>query len=232
MAADPKTPTLHYRRHLRFARYLPVQCTVLSPEQAQPQLLDGVTRNVNAGGLEILLPEALPVETPVSLEVNGSNPLRGHVVSVGDGTPTGLGTRFPHGVAFEESVDPSLVRQWVSQPKRRVHTRTPVQIDVEYRQAGTTAHGTCLNLSEGGMFIVTDRPAAAGTELALHFTLPGLSDPLSVRGQVAWVSGQETDPPAITGMGVCFLDLNPSEATAIRTLVDRLSAEASTVDTP
>ncbi len=224
MATDPN---ILMRRYLRFTRYLPVQCTALTPEETEPRPLGGITRNVNAGGLEILLPEALPVNTMLSVRISASDPLPGHVVSVSEGIPTLLGTRFPHGVAFEEPVDPSVVRQWVSQPKKRAHARAPVQFEVEYTQGGTTGYGTCFNLSLGGMFIVTDHPAAPETEIVLDFTLPSLSDPLSVRVRVAWVSGEDTEPRAVCGMGVRFIDLTPADAVAIGSLVGNFSEEAS-----
>ncbi|MFQ5803483.1 MAG: TIGR02266 family protein [Candidatus Methylomirabilales bacterium] len=215
------------RRHLRFTRYLPVQCTVLSAGQPQPRPLDGITRNVNAGGLEILLPEALPVKTLVSVQVAGTAPLRGHIVSVDKAVPTVLGKRFPHGLAFEKAVDASLVRRWISQPQRRRVPRARVQFEVEFKQAAVTARGTCLNLCTGGMFIATDRPAAPGKEVVLCFTLPGRSDPLSVRAQVAWLSGEKKDPTIVKGIGVKFLDLDPSAASTIGTVVDQLCVEAS-----
>ncbi|MFQ5988913.1 MAG: TIGR02266 family protein [Candidatus Methylomirabilales bacterium] len=218
------------RRHLRFTRYLSVHCTVLSPEQSQPRSLEGTTRNVNAGGLEMLLPEALPPKTLVSVRIADADPLRGHVVSVGESVPTVLGERFPHGVAFEQPVDASLVRRWVSHPKRRVHTRARVTFDVEYKQAGTPARGTCLNLCKGGMFIATERPFAPGTEVNLSFKLPGRSDSILVRAHITWISGVEKDSNAITGMGVKFLDLDPSAASLIGTLVDRLCEEAPAPD--
>ena len=215
------------RRHLRFTRYLPVACTVLSADHPQSQPLEGITRNVNAGGLEMLLPEALPAKTPVSVQVAGSDPLRGHVVSVGDAIPTVLGERFPHGLAFEKPVDPALVRQWVARPQRRANPRAKIQFEVEFKLEARTGRGTCLNLCKGGMFIATHRPVAPGREVVLSFTLPGRSDPLLVRGQIVWMSGEEKDAAVIKGIGVKFLDLNPSEASAIATLVDHLCAEAS-----
>ena len=136
---------------------------------------------------------------------------------------TPLGIKFPHGVAFEEAVEPSVVRQWVSTPEKRAHPRVIVQLDVEFTQTGTKGYGTCLNLSQGGMFIVTERPASPETDLTLRFTLPGQTDTFSVRAQVAWVSAAETEPGAISGMGVRFLELSPSQAIAIGTFVDSTS---------
>jgi Tfp pilus assembly protein PilZ len=77
------------------------------------------------------------------------------------------------------------------------------------------------------MFIATERPAAPGKEVVLRFTLPGQSDPLSVRAQVAWMSGEKQDPTVVKGIGVKFLDLEASMASAIGTLVDKLCTEAS-----
>lgn len=215
------------RRYLRFSRYIPVACTVLNSDDPQTQPLDGITRKVNAGGLEILLPEALPVKTRVSVQVAGSDPMRGHIVSVGDAIPTVQGERFPHGLAFEKALDPAVVRQWVSQPQRRSAPRVAIQFEVEFKQDARTASGTCLNLCKGGMFIATERPVVPKKEVLLSFTLPGHSDPFLVRAQIVWMAGGEQDPAVTTGMGVKFLDLDPSEASAIGALVDNLCAEAA-----
>lgn len=225
------------RRYLRFVRYLPVQCTVLNSEDGQPPPLEGLTGNVNAGGIEMFLPEPLSVKTVVSVQVAGRDPLRGHIVSVGEAIPTLLGNRFSHGLAFENAVDASLVRYWVSLPEKRAHPRAPVQFSVEYTQAGTTAHGTCVNLSVGGMFIVTEDLPMAETEIVLEFTLPGLSRPLSVRAQALWVSEEQRVPGAISGMGVRFLDLERSDAVVIGEFVNRFffgeeSAPSESLDPP
>ncbi|KRT70272.1 MAG: type IV pilus assembly PilZ [candidate division NC10 bacterium CSP1-5] len=221
----------YYRRYLRFARYLSVRCTVLE-DQARPETLAGITRCVNSGGLEILLREPLPVKTAVSVQVSGGDPLRGYIVSVGKAFPTMLGRRFPHGVAFEKPVDPSLVRQWVSHPQRRVHRRAEVRFGVDYTHEGRTDFGMSLNMCEGGIFIATQRPLAPDTVIALCFTLPDASKPLSVRGRVAWVSGDEKDPDVIIGMGVQFVDLDPRAVAEIGALVDRLSAGAGKPGSP
>jgi type IV pilus assembly protein PilZ len=171
-----------------------------------------------------LFPESVPVSTPLLVQISQEDPLRGNVVWLGQGTSTILGTRIPHGVAFEEPVEAALIRQWVSQSKQRLHARAPVRFDIEYTQAQAIVQGTCLSLSRGGMFITTRRPAVPGPEILLHFTPPGLSDRLSILAHVVWVCKEETAPSAITGMGVQFLELEASEA--IGSVVDRLCAEA------
>jgi Tfp pilus assembly protein PilZ len=76
------------------------------------------------------------------------------------------------------------------------------------------------------MFIATERPLPPDTQVSLRFRLPDSPQPLAVRGRVAWVSGDDKDPDVVVGMGVQYLNLEPSAAAAIGALVDRLTAEA------
>jgi uncharacterized protein (TIGR02266 family) len=218
------------RRWPRFVTYLPVECTVLAPGQSSHKHLHGTTLNVGAGGLALLLSETLRLGIPVMLSVSQHGPLRGSIVWIDRRLRTLLGPSVPHGVAFDQPVDSALIRRWVSESRKRVHARAPVEFDVEYRVGGRAARGRCLNLSQGGMFIASDHPVAPGTEVTLRFALLDLSQPLSVRSRVAWASGQEVGPDPITGMGVQFLDLSPLDAAVIGTLVDRMHAEASAAD--
>lgn len=222
MSAHPKSLM---RRHLRFARYLPIRYAALGSKRPSLKPLPGKTQSIGAGGLAILLPESLPVGTPLLVQISQADPLRGNVVWGGEGMPTILGTRFPHGVAFEEPIDAALVRQWMSQGTQRLHARAPVRFDIEYTQAQAIVRGTCLSLSRGGMFITTRRPAVPGPEVLLHFTPPGVSDRLSILAQVVWVCRDDTAPSAIAGMGVQFLEREASEA--LGSVVDRICAEVS-----
>lgn len=211
----------------RFEAYMPVLCSATLPGRPHPRRIAGKTRCVSVGGLSILLPEPLPVRNPVSVRIWSGDPLPGVIVWVGEGTTTDQVKTIPHGVAFEKLVDPELVRQWVSQAKPHPQARVAVRFDIEYTQVGRMDEGTCLNLSRGGMFIATPRPAQPGTEIVLHFALPGLANPVSVLGQVKWVCGERANPSTASGMGVQFIDPAPSEATLIRIVVDSLCKEAA-----
>lgn len=215
------------RRWPRFAAYLPVQCAVLEPGRADHRQLAGTTLNVGAGGVALLLGETLPLGIPIVITLCRDEPIRGHVVWTDRRMLTFLKTAVPHGVAFENPVDASWVQKWISQGKRRAHVRAPVLLDVEFSPAGTTAHGTCFNLGQGGMFIATEHPSPPGTEITLRFALPSVAAPRLVRAVVAWISGPDGEAGAVTGMGVQFLDLNAMDAAVIGTFVDRLRLEAS-----
>lgn len=215
------------RRWPRFIAYLPVRCAALVPGEGHQMQCDGQTLNVGVGGLAILLDETLPLGVPVLVEICDEDPLRGHVVWTDQRVRRVLGTKVAHGVAFEEPVEAARIGRWVHRAERRSHVRVPVEFDVECTHAETTARGICLNLGQGGMFIATGHPVPPGTQITLHFKLPSEVDPLSVPARVAWMARDETEPGAIPGMGVQFLDLKPLDAAVINSLVDRLHAEAS-----
>lgn len=215
------------RRWPRFLAYLPIQCTALGPGRARKRPLAGHTQWVSAGGLGLLLPKALPVRIPVLVEVCHEGPRRGTIVWSDQRMTALLGSTIPHGVVFEEPVDPDLVDQWVYQGEQQSRPRVPVQFKVkfQYAQSGRPGQGTCLNISRGGMFIATPRPARRGTELLLYFTLPEMSHVLTVLARVAWKREEQTE--GISGMGMQFLGVNPLEATLIGAVVDRLRSKAS-----
>jgi len=221
------TPDITRADYPRFEAYLPVECAAPIPGRPSARLIAGKTRFVSTAGLEILMPETLPLRTPLMVRVAQGDPLRAHVVWADQGTPTPAGTRVAHGVAFEQLVDPALVNQWVYRGQRQTHTRAPVRFPVEYGQAGTAGHGTCVNLSRGGMFIATPQPAPPGSQVALTFNLPNLSHTFSMLARVVWNHRDETKPDPPSGMGVQFLDPKPAEGALIDTLVDRLCSEMS-----
>ncbi|MFQ5658334.1 MAG: TIGR02266 family protein [Candidatus Methylomirabilales bacterium] len=210
------------RRWPRFLAYLPVECTALGPGRPRKRPLAGHTQWVSAGGLGLLLPRTLPVRIAVLVRVCDEQPRRATIVWSDQRMTDLLGSTIPHGVVFEEPVDPALVNQWVYQGEQQSRPRVPVHFEVkfQYAQTGRLGHGACLNLSRGGMFIATPRPARRGTEVLLYFTLPGMDHVLSVLARVAWKREEQTG--SISGMGLQFLGVNPLEAALIGAVVDRL----------
>ncbi len=214
----------HVRRYPRFLAYLPVQCTPLNRGRSTSRTITGKTKSISPGGMGLLLPDTIPLKTSVLVQVCQEESLRGLVIWLDRPTPTDLGTSIPHGVAFDHPVDVDRIRGWVLNARHQAHPRVPVQFDVEFTEAGKTRHATCRNLSRGGMFIETKDPPRPESEILLRFELLDSPDTLSIPAQVVWV---EIWPGVITGMGVKFLALNPSEAALIDTVVDRLRGEAS-----
>ncbi len=220
----------------RFKAEIPVRCTTLGDGPSDQKLVGGKTTWVSGAGIALLLYESLRIGAPVSIQFDEGEPRRGRVVwfdKRGQSSPT---TTLTHIIAFDQPVDPSLVRQWMSRAESRSEARVPVQLVVNFQatHTGRAGQGTCMDLSRGGMFIATDNPAPRETEILLQFKLPNLNHSISALAQVMWVrtaQAMSVDEDGIwtgptPGMGVRFLTVNPVEDALIDTVVNRLCGEA------
>ncbi|MDH3212975.1 MAG: PilZ domain-containing protein [Myxococcales bacterium] len=81
---------------------------------------------------------------------------------------------------------------------RRRFPRIPVRTEIQVTVDLTTFSAQISDLSEGGAFVETASPPAAGTELDFEFRLPGDGWPIEGRARVAW-----REP--MVGMGIEFL---------------------------
>ena len=106
--------------------------------------------------------------------------------------------------------------------ERRAHFRFPTHLEVRF-ESGEDLRSACLeNLSEGGMFIASERPLAAGTPLQLSISVP--SGKVRISGRVAWVrSMQSRSGPA--GMGIRFEDLSDEQRDRIASAVRLIAPE-------
>jgi hypothetical protein len=89
------------RGYPRLVAYLPVQCTSLCEGTSMAQVITGKTNSISPGGLGLLLPETIPLRTPVVVQVCEEEPLRGLVIWLDKPTPTPQGNSIPHGVGFD-----------------------------------------------------------------------------------------------------------------------------------
>jgi type IV pilus assembly protein PilZ len=82
--------------------------------------------------------------------------------------------------------------------EKRRYGRAPVSSAASFAIKGDPARrqGICKDISVGGMFLVTESPAAFGAEVVIHATLPGSNEPLALPGVVRWLGDG--------GMGVQF----------------------------
>ncbi len=86
---------------------------------------------------------------------------------------------------------------------RRVNDRIPVDLWVQQIDGDLSVLHPAANLSEGGIFLYTDR-MKVGEEHEIEFTLPGRTLVLRLRALVAWkIAGHR---PA--GVGMRFIDVD------------------------
>ena len=95
---------------------------------------------------------------------------------------------------------------------RRQDGRAPIELKVEYKRVNTFFADYTKNISRGGTFIGTTRPLDVGTEFIFALTVPGMIEPLRLRGRVIWTNPVHNSSPANPpGMGIEFQYTNDAE---------------------
>ena len=98
-------------------------------------------------------------------------------------------------------------------------SRVRMQASVDLESESNFFQGFSTNLSEGGLFVATVQMLPRGTQVDLHFTLPG-GKKIDARGVVRWTREvNDRTPDIFPGVGVQFVDLLPEAASAIRGFV-------------
>ena len=110
----------------------------------------------------------------------------------------------------------------------RSSTRAPIRLRVDYERMNSFFADYTSNLSKGGTFIKTNSPLEIGTRCVFAFSLPALSEPLQLEGEVAWVLPPKTaearnEEP---GMGVRFLFKDRVAQREFEDLVERMMEES------
>jgi type IV pilus assembly protein PilZ len=106
--------------------------------------------------------------------------------------------------------------------------RAPLRLRVDYERMNSFFADYTKNISKGGTFIKTPRPLPLGTRCQFAFTLPALSDPLQLEGEVTRVvtpeeaQARNEDP----GMGVKFVFRDAAAQREFEELVERMMEES------
>ncbi len=70
--------------------------------------------------------------------------------------------------------------------ERRATPRVPVAARVKFKEGEREEFWMTEDLSEGGLFLKTDKPPFAGTILNLEISLPNAPDLIRLIGEVSW----------------------------------------------
>jgi uncharacterized protein (TIGR02266 family) len=102
-----------------------------------------------------------------------------------------------------------LVRNKILGIEDREKERTPICVLVEEPGKEQDFFDKTLDLSEDGIFVVTENPKPKGQEITLRFALPG-STPFTVGGKVARVTkkGKLFGVKTHSGMGIRFTSID------------------------
>lgn len=83
--------------------------------------------------------------------------------------------------------------------ERRVDSRRPIELKVEYKRLNTFFADYTKNISRGGTFIKTSRPLPVGTEFLFKLFVPGRDEPLTIHGEVQRIIDQVGTGPRGAG---------------------------------
>lgn len=113
-------------------------------------------------------------------------------------------------------------RYYINVVERR-EIRIPCRVPLIFRIDGISLHGLSGDVSEGGIYIATEREVLEDAPLELAFFLPSPEAPV-VRaiGKVSWInSGRERVKPDMPiGFGVKFVDIDGSHQAHIRQFIE------------
>jgi len=103
---------------------------------------------------------------------------------------------------------------------RRRAERANLIVRVNYATIDEIFSEFTRDINEGGLFIETEKPRPAGTEVTMYFHLPGTDQRIQTVGRVVRISpGDDHSPP---GMGIEFDDLTDDDRTKINSIVRAL----------
>lgn len=107
--------------------------------------------------------------------------------------------------------------------ERRQFPRITQPLEAQYRPSGEFSElwrtVQTLDLSAVGIRVRSEVPLEFWTTLDIRLRVPGLREPLMLRGRVAW---NTTLPSGMAEIGVAFVDLGPEQQVQIDTLVQFL----------
>lgn len=100
---------------------------------------------------------------------------------------------------------------------RRRDIRHDIKLNVNYSHGDTYLYSKSSNLSEMGIFLVSDTPLAAGTTIQLRFDTHHGTNPIEVSGEVVWIDPGSATAPG--GMGIRFIGPTSETTARIRTVI-------------
>ena len=104
---------------------------------------------------------------------------------------------------------------------RRRALRVPTHLKVRFACDARDELGSARDVSEGGLFLASERPPPPGTPL--HLCLEGAGGRVEVEAVVMWAR-ERSGPDGPAGMGVRFENLDEDQRRAIASLVEEALA--------
>ena len=94
---------------------------------------------------------------------------------------------------------------------KRAGLRVPVDFEVKCEStAFPVVVGKAVNLSTGGLCLMTEKPIGTDVQMYLEFLMPTTLNSIKVQGQSVWSSPRNTQARSTQGTGIRFIDIDES----------------------
>ncbi|NOZ87071.1 MAG: Hsp70 family protein [Deltaproteobacteria bacterium] len=212
-------------------------------------VLDAVARNVSEGGMfaQTKKPPEIGSLLEVEFALKGGERILSALAKVvwvrsseeakEKGEPPGCGLEFKKlspGVRdeikdlvskFEASKEDASPSADSAEKRRfaRIPLKRKIKIIAESYEEALEAMSK--NISEGGLFIVSEKLPEMGTKLEVEFSLQDGERILTARSEVVWLKKKEdiASPDESTGFGLKFIELTPGDREEIKALVEKFN---------
>jgi len=112
----------------------------------------------------------------------------------------------------------------MEEEKREV-PRSPVKIEIMFKEFGSFIRVYMLNVSNGGLFIKTENPLPLDSPVHLKMKLPGEANTMEVEGRVVWNNPKGRKNSFPKGMGIQFVKMLPEYAEKMQGFVEKYRKE-------
>jgi uncharacterized protein (TIGR02266 family) len=93
----------------------------------------------------------------------------------------------------------------------REEPRIPKTLSLKYANKKAVVDALTENASSRGLFVSTEDPLQEGEQLQIELQLPGLEDPVKVKGQVVWTRPKTGAADEPSGMGIKFIEITKDD---------------------
>jgi uncharacterized protein (TIGR02266 family) len=98
--------------------------------------------------------------------------------------------------------------------------RTSVEVAIDVYSEHNFWSGVTMDVSEGGVFIATQRMIKNGTMLIVDMAIPGEDEPIVALAEVSWLRTFSRDSDAPPGIGLQFVHICEESLAKIRRFVE------------
>lgn len=107
----------------------------------------------------------------------------------------------------------------VERVEEKTTPRTSVHVAIDVYSEHNFWSGITMDVSEGGVFIATQRALETGTMLIVDMDIPGEDEPIVALAEVTWLRTFSRDSDAPPGLGLQFVHICEESLAKIRRFV-------------